>query len=220
MNEELYHLLGVDRDASQAQIKAAYRKLAKTAHPDAGGDPDEFVRITAAYNVLEDPDTRRAYDLTGEHGDENALQAQSRVIEHIATMFEMILHQLADEGIPPEAFDFIKAMKAHVSTLSGEFQQKERKLGKVLAGLHKTNTLIKKKGEGRNIFSEIAEKRIEGLSEDYKALKMSIRDVRRVREELDRYESVVDLIRGVQSGAYPGEGRRWPSFFGGALTPT
>lgn len=223
MNDDLYQLLGVDHEATLAQIKAAYRNLARTAHPDAGGDPEEFVRITTAYNVLEHADTRKAYDFSGEYGDENPLKVQHRVIQHIADMFENILQQLVAQNLPPERFDFIQAMNDHIDGLSADFAKKERKLSEVLTGFHKTNRLIKKKGEGRNIFSEIAEKRILELAEEYNALKLSIRDIRRVREELQRYESVVDLIRGVQSGAYPGEGRRgggfW-EFLSGSLTST
>lgn len=204
MNDDLYQALGVDREASAADIKAAYRRLVRTHHPDAGGDPDEFVRITTAYNVLEDVETRKAYDLSGEYGDENPLEAQMRVIHHIASMFERILTDLER---PPEEFDIVAAMNGHTEKLRHEFDAEERRLGKILAGLHKTNQLIKKKGEGRNIFSEIAEKRILEVSEEYKLLKMQIRDVRRVAEELNRYKSVVDVVRTVQAGAYPGRGR-------------
>lgn len=57
-----YEVLGVARDASTEEIKRAYRRLSKTAHPDAGGDPARFTVITQAYDVLSDAETRRAYD--------------------------------------------------------------------------------------------------------------------------------------------------------------
>lgn len=218
MNEELYRLLGVDREATQAQIKAAYRNLVKTAHPDAGGDPDEFVRITAAYNVLEDPDTRKAYDVSGEWQGDNPMDAQKRVIEHIASMFEEIYIQ-ADGQIA--FFDVIQSMKSHMDQLGAKFPQIERELAKKLEGLQKINREIQKRGEEENMFSRHIEDRILALSDEYKAIKMQIRDVRRVKEELNRSGSIVEIIRTVQSGAYPGQGRSggW-SFFGGALTST
>ncbi len=43
-----YELLGVARDADEAAIKAAYRKVAKTAHPDAGGDAEAFAKSPPA----------------------------------------------------------------------------------------------------------------------------------------------------------------------------
>src|SRR5919206_4838159 len=58
-----YQVLGVSRDASQSEIKNAYRKLAKDRHPDRpGGSEAEFNRLQEAHAVLADPNRRRQHD--------------------------------------------------------------------------------------------------------------------------------------------------------------
>jgi molecular chaperone DnaJ len=68
---EFYALLGVARDASEAEIKKAYRKLAMEFHPDRNPVPEaeaKFKEITEAYEVLRDPQKRAAYDRYGKAG--------------------------------------------------------------------------------------------------------------------------------------------------------
>jgi len=60
-----YDVLGVSRDASESDLRSAYRKRAMEAHPDKGGSEEEFVRLAEAYEVLSDPSKRRMYDVTG-----------------------------------------------------------------------------------------------------------------------------------------------------------
>jgi len=58
-----YRALGVRRDATEADVKAAHRRLAKRFHPDAEtGDRDRFLRVQEAYKVLSDPLLRREWD--------------------------------------------------------------------------------------------------------------------------------------------------------------
>jgi curved DNA-binding protein CbpA len=57
-----YEELGVEPDATKAEIKKAYRKLVVKAHPDQGGDEQRFKRLQKAYEVLSDDEKRAAYD--------------------------------------------------------------------------------------------------------------------------------------------------------------
>ncbi len=71
MARDYYAVLGLNRDASEAEIKKAYRKLAMEYHPDRNSSPDaeaRFKEITEAYEVLRDPQKRAAYDRYGKAG--------------------------------------------------------------------------------------------------------------------------------------------------------
>merc|ERR1719215_1541831 len=65
---KFYKTLEVEKNATDAEIKKAYRKLAVKHHPDKGGDPEKFKDITQAYEVLSDADKRSTYDRFGEEG--------------------------------------------------------------------------------------------------------------------------------------------------------
>lgn len=59
---DYYQILGVNKDASDAEIKKAYRSLAMQHHPDRGGDAEKFQQLSEAYATLSDPQKRAEYD--------------------------------------------------------------------------------------------------------------------------------------------------------------
>lgn len=66
--KDYYKILGVDKDASQKEIKSTYRKLARKYHPDVSDEPEaqeKFKDINEAYQVLGDPEKRKKYDELG-----------------------------------------------------------------------------------------------------------------------------------------------------------
>jgi len=67
-NKEFYEILGVPENASQDEIKKSYRKKVVKAHPDKGGDVEEFKKLQAAYEILSNPEKRELYDKYGIDG--------------------------------------------------------------------------------------------------------------------------------------------------------
>jgi len=69
MSKSLYETLGVSESATEAEIKKAYRKLARQYHPDVNKDPeaeDKFKEVNAAYEVLSDKEKKAQYDAYGD----------------------------------------------------------------------------------------------------------------------------------------------------------
>jgi molecular chaperone DnaJ len=70
-NRDYYEVLGINRSASEDEIKGAFRKLARQLHPDVNKEPDaeeKFKEINEAYGVLSDADKRARYDRFGKEG--------------------------------------------------------------------------------------------------------------------------------------------------------
>lgn len=66
--KDYYATLGVSKNASQDEIKKAFKKLARKYHPDVNKDPgaeEKFKEINEAYTVLSDPEKRQFYDRYG-----------------------------------------------------------------------------------------------------------------------------------------------------------
>ena len=66
--KDYYKIMGIKREATQDEIKRAYRKLARKYHPDVSKEADaeaRFKEVGEAYEVLKDPEKRTAYDQLG-----------------------------------------------------------------------------------------------------------------------------------------------------------
>jgi len=108
-----YDLLQVNKNASQGEISSAFRKLIKQHHPDRYSDPEEkadaeklFQKITAAFNVLKDPEKRAAYNQTLDSDKESVQQTDTK--EQAVQFFKNGLHQLNNLANNKMAEEFFK----------------------------------------------------------------------------------------------------------------
>lgn len=101
-----YILLGLERSANDATIKQAYRKAAKNAHPDSGGDADQFAKLQTAYDLLKDPVRRRVYDDTGF----DPQLADAKDLKGLI-MLETLVNEFILDEREPGSFDPVAAMR-------------------------------------------------------------------------------------------------------------
>jgi curved DNA-binding protein CbpA len=111
MTVDPYKVLGVRRNASTATIRAAYRKLAKTLHPDAGGDAAAFAAARLAHDVLMDPARRRRYDATGEIDETRADNAVAEIMSVLSQALDLVLGQVFKAGRSPAQVDLVRYMR-------------------------------------------------------------------------------------------------------------
>jgi molecular chaperone DnaJ len=124
MKQDFYAVLGVPRDAAEADIKKAYRKLAMEYHPDRNnGDKaaeEKFKLATEAYEVLRDPDKRAAYDRYGMAGVRGAGQGGGFSAMHF-DLSEALMVFMRDFGFAGAGGSF--------ENLFGGGQQRDRRRG-------------------------------------------------------------------------------------------
>jgi DnaJ-class molecular chaperone len=152
MADELYDVLGVDKDATSADIKKAYRKKAKTEHPDAGGSSEKFTELTLAYECLSDDEKRDRYDRTGETGGSSIDQELNQALSIATGAINAVMQEIARRGLKLENFDVlgdamrtieaqIKATEEMIKQHQLEGAKLERLSKKFTARKGKTNRL-------------------------------------------------------------------------------
>lgn len=110
--KDYYKIMGLDRSASQEDIKRAYRKLARKYHPDVSKDPEaekKFKEVGEAYEILKDPEKRKKYDQYGQYWKEQD-QQQSQGRRQQSQGSRQQYYQPFDEATAADFEDFISSI--------------------------------------------------------------------------------------------------------------
>jgi curved DNA-binding protein CbpA len=108
----LYGLLGILPNSSVEEIRAAYRKLAKSAHPDiVGGSTEAFETLKTAQDVLTDPERRARYDATGEIVPSKADNAFAEIMTIVSGAFDVACQNALKAGRKVTEIDLLDEMR-------------------------------------------------------------------------------------------------------------
>lgn len=136
----LYADIGVEPTADAAAIKAAYRRRAKSAHPDAGGSQEQFERLNRAKLVLLDPRRRRQYDETGKV-DESADDSIAKAMNVVVSAIDEVLGALERRGHDPLYVDIPQQARTKIIA---RLKQGEKHIGQSADVIRKLKAIIRR----------------------------------------------------------------------------
>ena len=179
MSKDLYDTLGVDEDASEKEIKDAYRKESKKHHPDAGGDEEKFKKAADAYAILSNPEKRKQYDETGSTDGSDPLAG---IMGEMSQLFFKVISENKKDIQYTNIIDImLKVLSNAISLAKNDKTQKDKEIAK-------TKTLLgrvkRKNDDSENFFEGIIKGRIQQLQHD-KLL---------INNQIKRFEFMIDFI--------------------------
>jgi curved DNA-binding protein CbpA len=183
-----YEILGIPREADGAAIKSAYRKRAKNAHPDTGGDVDLFSQLTTSYELLTDPIRRKVYDETGydpELADPKDLQG--------VVILEALVNEMILDEREPGSFDPVAAMRRKLTdkVVNARFHilEMERHRARIR---HHLDRMARK--PGADVLGRMLRARCDTISDAIGKAEAEILTIEQAYGMLDGYSYEVDAV--------------------------
>lgn len=177
-----YDTLGVPRDATAADIKAAFRRLASLHHPDRGqhpsGSPDRMAEVNRAHAVLSDPEKRASYDATGSDGSGDMIDNTAR--ELIAGW--------ADCALQTDPDDCLAGLRRIASTTKQNCARAKQATESDIAALKVRRGLYKHKGPGPNLIEAAMDRKAASLDMALRQQDEGLLVLARALELLEGYE--------------------------------
>lgn len=160
--DDHYEALGVDKSATPDEIKKAHRRKVRKNHPDKGGDPEKFMMVQRAYEILSDEEKRRRYD-NGEPDPPNVIH---EAFSYVGGMFNSIVDRADERLICNNVIEqmqmLVAADQQKVKKQVGEWEKKITFLGQVKARLSY-------KGSRQDILTGILDQQMKSLRGGIKA---------------------------------------------------
>jgi curved DNA-binding protein CbpA len=193
-----YVVLGVARASTAGAIKAAYRKRVRHAHPDRGGNPDEFIVIVRAFGLLSDPELRRVFDETGIVDLDGLKSFRRDVAAVLADMFDAAVASAAGAGLKLTQVDFIQLMTNAVAKGMGEARTQATRIDGEIAALKELSQRIRRSDDRENIFVARLNAQVKAKTEQHLAARRRLLILETAGVELGNYESDVELITALE----------------------
>ena len=194
-----YEDLGVERNATEAEIASAYRRRAKKAHPDAGGKREDFERLNRSKLVLLDPARRAKFDSTGtidDGADTTAAQAMNVVTSAVQSAFA----EAQQRGHNLATFNLLAKARGSVAQQHGALTAQSAENTRVIKSLGKVAARFKAKAKKVNRIAPLLEGQIAAIKQANAANAQNLEIMKRALEILDDHEYEVEPEQSVHVG--------------------
>lgn len=181
-----YETLGVAPNATAAQIKAAFRKLASLHHPDRGGDKEKSAAVNDAYACLSDPERRTRYD-AGERDTVGPTPEEAHALR-----VQMILHAAMNDALDKpetETLGVVSSVRRSLKTAAKNAKDGAAKAASDAERLERMKAKVRRKAAaGHDIVTELIDGRIQVVHRFAEQAKTEQRELTDALTLLDDYE--------------------------------
>jgi curved DNA-binding protein CbpA len=195
MKTDLYAILEIPKSASGEAIKAAYRRLSKTCHPDApGGSEEKFTLLSDAYQTLRDVDARAFYDVTGLKLDVEQDKIHAEMMKVVDVIFKSCVQDCFDKGKTLKDYGLLAHMKAGFRDSVAQASESVSQIRDQIEDLKSmVSDVIKSDGEG-NIFVDRLNLLIEDREDALRQTANALRVLEAGSAEMKKYSSESEMM--------------------------
>ncbi len=190
---DLYKIIGVIKEATAAEIKKAYYKMANIHHPDKGGDTDKFKEIAIAYSVLSDEEKRKRYDDGEDVENINRPEDsfENKVYGVILNVFMDLVQKSIEHG---SSQNLVKAMTDVFTNIDNKLQDKIKSTERSIKKYDKVMGRITKVNGTENIFTQALTQKIANFNKEISTLKEDSKVAVRAKEIIKEYKDNIEDI--------------------------
>ena len=180
-----YAELGVGRNADAAEIKTAFRRKAKAAHPDRGGAKGAFETVKKAHLVLSDPVRRKSYDETGSYED----GPKESIADQAHTVLSGLISALLDGEQDPNASPLVDVMIDYIDDQIAEILRAKNPLAGKIAKAKRMAKKFKRKAKrpGDNLLARMTQWKVEAMTAKVEQMDKTILVMRTAKDILNDY---------------------------------
>lgn len=202
-----YCILGIDSRATEKQIRAAYRRLAKTQHSDASGDDQKFITIKEAHDFLLDPASRNLWDKKLVRI--SAAQKQTAQ-QGLRQLCEEVLNRIVSggAGVPPEHADIPKLLRKELVGRIDKLVAMKAEAERQLTRHHLMLGTTTRKNPGENLVELVISNRIDAIKRNIATMDGDLTLGEIMLSEIGSYRSTVETTSPVTRGTNQ---MHWPT---------